>query len=249
MAKELSGWFDASLESGRIIVEATDVCKAYGRIPVLFPISLAVGSGEGTALLGPNGSGKSTLLRILSGATSPVSGEVTVCGYPLDEARRSALKHIGFAGHDTYLYDEMTGAENLRFYCALSGQRLRDVELFDALEVVGMRKAAADRVRSYSAGMKRRLCLARILLLQPDLILLDEPHASLDAQGQALVDTIVEAALASNRGVIIASHDHERVLSLCQGVIVLDGGRVVFQGDAESWRGRTAVWVVEKAEG
>src|SRR5579884_3660300 len=241
---DLSGWFEPCRVSGAI-VEADGVCRAYSRVPVLYPLSLELEGGEALAVLGPNGSGKTTLLRILAGATRPSAGSVTICGQRRQDDRRATASLVGFAGHDTYLYDDLTGIENLRFFCVLAGLKAGDIEVGQALELVGMTAAAGKRVRAYSAGMKRRLCLARILLLQPALLLLDEPHASLDAEGQSLVDAIVEAALATNRAVGIASHEEARVLGLSRRVLVLDRGREVFAGGVDEWKSTRPIWFQE----
>jgi heme ABC exporter ATP-binding subunit CcmA len=226
------------------VIEAEEVCKAYARIPVLYPLTFSLSQGSGLALLGPNGSGKSTLLRVLAGATPATGGALRICGYVLPDERRLALRQCIFVGHDSYLYDDLTGPENLRYFATMAGVATSDMVLAEVLDMVGLNPANRDRVRTYSAGMKRRLTLARILLTKPRLLLLDEPHASLDADGQALVDRLVRAALASGRGVIIASHDHQHALDLCDQVLVLDGGRVVFQGAAAAWREQAPIRLV-----
>src|SRR5581483_12188138 len=124
-------------------------------------------AGDGLVLLGPNGSGKTTLLRLLAGLERPTQGRVET------NARLFLL------GHDSYLYDDLTGMENLRFSLRLAGVTADDVSMGAALASVDMLNAARDRCHGYSAGMKRRLGLARLLLLQPDILLLDEPHAAL----------------------------------------------------------------------
>jgi heme exporter protein A len=238
----LASWFDPISEA-RATVCAERVCKAYGRVPVLFPLSFRLTAGQGLALLGANGSGKTTLLRIVAGVTRPSEGRVDF-GIPGDDNEPGPARRIGLVGHDTYLYEDLTGYENLRFFLSVGGARVSDVDIGEALEAVGLRHAAQWRVRSMSAGMKRRLGMARLLLLQPDLLILDEPHASLDAGGQALIDDIVRAAKSRGRGIVIASHDQERALALCEQVIVLDSGRVAFQGSTAEWAARAPVWLV-----
>jgi ABC-type multidrug transport system ATPase subunit len=164
-----------------------------------------------------------------------------------DDARGPAHR-VGLVGHDTYLYEDLTGYENLRFFLSLTGTRVSEVDVGEALEAVSLRLAAQARVRSMSAGMKRRLALARLLLQQPDVLILDEPHASLDAEGQALIDDIVRAAKSRGRAVVIASHDQERALSLCEQVIVLDSGRVAYQGSSREWTAQPPMWLVGREQ-
>ena len=229
----LSPWFERAEVNRQLAVDG--LCKAYGRVPALFPLSFTLEPGEGLALLGPNGSGKTTLLRLIAGVSRPSDGMIRF----VDSLSRGTVGRpirVGLVGHDSYLYPDLTGFENLRFFLSLGHVGVSDLQVAGALDAVGMLAAANDRVASYSAGMQRRTGLARLLLAQPDLLLMDEPHASLDADGQALVDGLIEAAKASGRSVVIASHDQDRTLELCEEMIVLDGGRVSFQGLVSDWR-------------
>lgn len=244
---KVAEYFAAGRHDGRV-VEADGVAKAFGRVPVVFPVSFALDPGQGLALLGPNGSGKTTLLRMMASLLRPTAGRLRICGISVTENRREARSHVGVVGHDTYLYEDLTGYENLRFWARLQTRQATNMELAEALDAVGMRKSAHERVKTYSAGMKRRMGLARLLLFQPDLLLLDEPHASLDEEGQALVDALVESARVSERSVVIASHDHERALNLCDQVMVMESGRVTFQGDSKTWRRGGPMWMVDAAE-
>jgi len=229
-------WFTETAHDSHLRVNG--VCKAYRGVPVLFPLSFEIGPGEALALLGPNGSGKTTLLRLIAGLERPSDGRVELS---------EASPGIGFAGHDSYLYEDLSGVENLRFAVQMGGLRRNDVEIGAALDAVGMRATARERVGGYSAGMKRRIGLARMLLFQPSILLLDEPHASLDGDGQALVDSLVRAARETGRQVVIASHDHERVVGLCSHVLCLSSGRVAFAGSSEAWK-RTSPLFLIRAE-
>lgn len=146
-----------------------------------------------------------------------------------------ALSRVGLLGHDSYLYEDMSGLENLRFSVAMSGLHRTDVEIGSVLSMVDMAAVGKDRARTYSAGMKRRIGLARLLLLQPEILLLDEPHASLDGAGQDLVDAVVHQAKAAGRVLMISSHDHERAIGLCDHVLCLEAGRTSFLGTVSAW--------------
>jgi heme ABC exporter ATP-binding subunit CcmA len=235
-------WFEPLGSENDALIAADGVCRAFGRVPVLFPLTFMLSSGQALALLGPNGSGKTTLLRMLAGVVRPSAGNLEVCGHVMPEDRRLVARDIAFVGHDSYLYDDLTGLENLKFSTSMRGASLPEMRLLEALDAVGMSQAATSRVRTYSAGMKRRVGLALLLLLGPRLLLLDEPHASLDVEGQSLIDAIVRKAQGSGRGVVLASHDHSRTLALCTSVLLLDGGRVTFHGESEEWRRRLPIW-------
>jgi heme exporter protein A len=220
-------WFTEPAASDLCLV-AEEVCKAYHGVPVLYPTSFSLSSGEVLVLFGPNGSGKTTLLRLAAGLERPSAGSVTLTS-------QLGRTRIGFAGHESYLYDDLTGLENLSFFLDISGIRRTAMEIALAVEAVGMHVAGGKRVRNYSAGMKRRINLARLLLTEPDVLLLDEPHAALDDFGQALVDEIVTTARDSGRIIAIASHDQDRSLVLSDRVMALESGQTVFAGTSGEW--------------
>jgi heme ABC exporter ATP-binding subunit CcmA len=159
------------------------VAKIFGTLAVLRSVTCELEPGRGYLLLGENGAGKSTLLRILAGLAEPTSGRVTVFGkHPGDSRER-----IGYMGHDTMLYDELTAMENLRYYASLYpvGHCL---SCEDALDSVGLPRALERPVGKYSQGMRQRVSLARVLMIQPKLLLLDEPFSNMDrASAQQMV--------------------------------------------------------------
>ena len=166
------------------MIEVTNVRAVYGRTIALDRIDLAIAPGI-TGLYGPNGSGKSTLLRILAGLQRPVLGSVSFDGsvrHPADERLR---RRIGYAGHDAGLYGRLTVAENLALFAALWGAPDSRVE--EVLVEVGLEERARSRVDELSAGLKRRAAVARALVHQPDILLLDEPFATLDDEAADLV--------------------------------------------------------------
>lgn len=239
----ISAWFDSGPTLDRTLA-AEGVCKAYGRVAVLYPVSFRLMSGQGLALLGPNGSGKTTLLRIVAGVTHPAAGGIGLV-QDTDDGGQEPSFRVGFVGHDTYLYDDLTGYENLRFFTSLEGLKESDLRILEALDAVGMSSKGPLRVRAMSAGMKRRIALARVLLTQPDLLVLDEPSASLDPEGRNLVEDIVGAAKASGRWVIMASHDREWALSICESVLILEAGRVAFLGATAGLKSTSpTIWTV-----
>jgi heme exporter protein A len=224
------------IDPGAPVVDARQVSKRYVRTWALRGIDLRVERGELVALLGPNGSGKSTLLRVLTAVTRPTHGEVRLFGTTArdgDEVRR----RLGVLPHQTYLYGELTGLENLRFAAVMYGMRATKAELTAALAHVGLASAADAQVRTYSSGMRKRLALARATLHDPEFVLLDEPYGALDVEGIEWVDRFVGELRAARKTLIIATHEVGRALALCDRALALRGGRVEFDGPTSEYRG------------
>ncbi|HEX9014563.1 MAG TPA: ABC transporter ATP-binding protein, partial [Chloroflexota bacterium] len=163
-----------------VALRAVGVTKRFGHRLVLKGINLTVGGGERLAIFGPNGAGKSTLLRILSSVSSPTTGRVEVAGVDPEEDPLEARRRIGVISHHPYLYDDLTARENLRFYGRMYdvGDVDRRIELLG--ERVGLGPRLDDRVGTFSHGMQQRLAMARAILHDPDLLMLDEPEGGLD---------------------------------------------------------------------
>lgn len=206
------------------------VSRRFGRTWALRSVDLRVARGELLAVTGPNGAGKSTLLKILATLLDPSEGEVRVLGH--DPGRRTdrIREQVGFLSARGYLYDELTARENLRFAALMSNVTDWRERAAEVLERVGLTRAADLRVGGYSSGMRRRLALARLLLRPLEMVLLDEPYASLDAGGVALVDEVVEEIRAAGRTVLLASHQWGRTLEASDRVLVLEDGRLTWSG-------------------
>lgn len=210
-------------------MQVVGLTKRYGHTWALRGIDISVAGGDAVALLGPNGSGKSTLLRILASAARPSSGDVRVFGWsPRDgEAIR---RRVGLLSDRPPLYDELTALENLRFSVTMYGVRISEQALRSTLEEVGLARAATAKVRTFSQGMTQRLSVARAILQDPDLVLLDEPYNALDVDGLRLVDQLVGKARARGKTAILATHHIAKGLAHSNRVITLSGGRVTFDG-------------------
>jgi heme exporter protein A len=182
-------------------LDLVGVSRRFGRRAVFSDIEATVRGGQTLAVTGANGSGKSTLLRIISGLLSPSAGKInlTLNGSPLDAAqRRSAL---GYVAPDLTLYAELSGVENLEFFARLRGIKLTREDLIMLLERVGLRGRGRDLVGNYSSGMRQRLKYAFALTTTPPLLLLDEPTANLDAEGVAMVESVVTEQ--RKRGIVV----------------------------------------------
>ena len=200
-----------------------EVSQVFGRRRALNRVSLVAAAGTVTALLGHNGAGKSTLLSIAATLLRPTSGTVAYGDTSAEAGGASLRARIGMLGHDLYLYQELTAAENLRFTCALHGI---DPSLVpSALERVGLAGTADERVGGFSQGMRQRLAIARTMLRQAELLLLDEPYAGLDGHAREVVDEAVLAARDTGRTVVLATHEATRA-DLATRTVLIEAGRL-----------------------
>jgi heme exporter protein A len=209
------------------MISARGLVHAYGDRRAVDRVDLDLAAGERIALAGANGAGKSTLLRILATLQRPQAGSLVLMGEPLPESVRSARGAIGYLAHDPLVYLDLSARQNLELYGDLYGVPDLADRIPDLLDHVGLLARAEDTVRTFSRGMAQRLALARMMLHRPRLLLLDEPHASLDARGGALLDEELVAATTDGRAAIIVTHEVERVARVADRLVVMRAGRVV----------------------
>jgi heme ABC exporter ATP-binding subunit CcmA len=208
-----------------VVVHLSAAVSLLGRFPALAGVDLDVARGEVVLVQGPNGAGKTTLLRACAGLVPVVDGEASVLGHDLRRDRRSVRRHVALLGHAAGLYDDLTVADNLRFVARASRASTTSVD--DALARLGLagRLAGVPAAR-LSAGQRRRVAVAAMLLRPAELWLLDEPHAGLDADGRARLDDLVRERAAAGTTVLLASHELERVRPLASRVVAMAGGQV-----------------------
>jgi heme exporter protein A len=208
------------------ILKVTALVKAYGILPVLRKLDLEVRRGEFVALLGPNGSGKSTLLRLVAGLNKPTAGSITIGGWELPGEAAAVRAQIGMVSHKPLLYDNLTARENLEFFAGLYNiPRDEQTATINAmLEQVGLARRSEDLVRTFSRGMIQRLTIARALLHQPHVLLLDEPYTGLDQDASGVLDGLLEEAHAAGHTIIMTTHELERAARLSERVLILSRG-------------------------
>lgn len=189
-------------------------------------VSLDVRAGEAVALMGRNGSGKTTLLRVVSTLIRPTRGRGTVFGFELVKQADEIRPLVGMLGHHAGLYDDLTAFENLRFAMRMYGLATPRSEIEQALDQVGLGAEVKERVRGFSAGMRRRLALARLVLRPPRLLLLDEPYAAFDQAGIDQVNAYVRDLVQRGGAAVIATHDLARARGVAERVVRIEDGRI-----------------------
>src|SRR5688572_26592069 len=200
------------LNSQSFLIETRALVKAYGLVPVLRKLDLAIEKGAFVALLGPNGSGKSTLIRLLAGLSRPTSGTILIGGWELPREAAAVRAQIGLVSHKALLYENLTARENLTFFSRLYNLSNRDTaaRIPELLNRVGLGKRGDDLVRTYSRGMQQRLSIARALLHQPHVLLMDEPYTGLDQDASLILDELLIRAHQDGHTILMATHQLDR---------------------------------------
>ncbi len=195
----------------------------FGHVPVLTDISLRVHPGEVVGIAGPNGAGKTTLLGVISTLIRPTTGGGTVFGAEIGTSAAFEVRHrIGWSGHDPALYPELTLLENLELTARLAGLGSDDAR--HALHVVGLTGAGGRRADRSSNGMQRRVDLARLVMLDPDLVLLDEAHAGLDVEADRIIAALLQRARSKGKAAVLVSHDANRLGQDADRVLTIERG-------------------------
>ena len=211
------------------VVETSQLTKRFGARVAVDAVDLRIPRGVAFGYLGPNGAGKTTLIRMLLGLTSATSGSMRILGHQLPEQRAAALARVGAIVEEPRFHPFLSGRENLEIVAAAREPEAH-ARIDAALERVGLRERAGDRVSRYSLGMRQRLGVARSLLADPELLILDEPTNGLDPAGILEFRGMVRGLVAEGRTVVLSSHLLDEVEKLCDAVAIVDRGRVVAQG-------------------
>ncbi len=212
-------------------ITISDLKMDYDGVEALRGINLTLNRGDFLAVFGPNGAGKTTLLRIIATLLSPSSGCITVSGYDMDNHPDEFRKTLGMISHQTLLYHDMTAAENLEFYAGLYGIRDRNKRIEDILKLMGLYNRRDSRVSKFSRGMQQRLTIARALINDPSLILLDEPYNGLDQHASALLSDQLIKLHNRKRTIIMVTHNLKLGMEAATKVGILVKGRMPFFKD------------------
>ena len=203
--------------------------RNYGERAALSDVTLELAPGQTLGVFGPNGAGKTTLLRVLAGLLRPHGGEVRVLGEDLPRAAWKVRGRVGYLGHQSLLYTDLTVRENLLFHARL--HRVAHARVDEAIAAVGLERRARDVLSELSRGMVQRAAVARAVLHDPALLLLDEPRSHLDPEAARGLEPLIGSA--SGRTRVLVSHDVERALAETDVALGLRGGRQAFAGRAD----------------
>src|SRR6266550_2238198 len=211
------------------VIETHALTKKFGDRAAVNGVDLTVPAGVAFGFLGPNGAGKTTMIRTLLGLTQPTSGAISLLGLPQPAKRAEALARVGAIVEEPKFHPHLTGRENLKIVAA-ARDRAAEGRIVESLERVGLAHRADDRVKTYSLGMRQRLGIARCLLADPELLILDEPMNGLDPAGIEEFRFLLRSLVAEGRTVVLSSHLLDEVEKTCDAVAIVDRGRIVVQG-------------------
>lgn len=217
----------------RKVVRASDLGRRFGRHWALAHVDLEVSAGETLLLAGANGSGKTTLLRLVAGLLGASRGRLEVLGGDPVRDGAEVRRGLTLVSHATFLYDGLTARETVELWARLRHVPMSAARVGELLEEVGLAERADEPVRQFSAGMRKRLSLARVQIEEPELLLFDEPFAALDPEGQELIESWLARQSGAGRTLLIASHALQRAIPLCRRAIRLEAGQIVWRGEAD----------------
>ena len=213
-------------------IETKKLSKVFGNRKAVDNVTIEVPQGAFLSIFGPNGAGKTTLLRVLSTLSRATSGKATLMGVDLKEEPDRARDHIGLISHNSMLYPDLTAEQNLMIYARLYGVVDPEARVMELLEAVELKHRRLDVVRTFSRGMTQRVSIARALVNDPSVVLLDEPYSGLDPHAMHIFDELI-ASVREGRTFVMVSHDLDKGLALASHVLVLARGRVVHFGEKD----------------
>ena len=216
------------MDANTLALESENIRKTFGHFTALAGVTLNIRRGEFVTLFGRNGAGKTTFLKVAATLVRPSQGKLRIEGIDIDDNAEEARRHIGFLSHNTYVYRDLSPLENLRFFSKLYGVDGSDERLKSLLDRVGLRRRMNDPVRAFSRGLNQRVGIARVMLHDPSLILMDEPYTGLDANAVETLNAMLDEAHSRGKTVILTTHDLEHGLRASTRAVIIDRGKVVF---------------------
>jgi heme exporter protein A len=216
------------------MIEIHKLVKTFGHRVVLRSVDLTINEGDFVTLLGANGAGKTTLLHLVASLSKPNAGDIFINGYRLTDAASELRHFIGLVSHKTLLYDDLTANQNLRFYARMYDVPDATNRIETVLNQVGLWGRQHDPVRTYSRGMQQRLAIARAILHNPPILLLDEPDTGLDQHAADMLSHLLSAVGASQRTILMTTHNLERGLSLGNRIAILAKGKIVYNAPRQA---------------
>ncbi|HXY69019.1 MAG TPA: heme ABC exporter ATP-binding protein CcmA [Gemmatimonadales bacterium] len=234
----------AGADGGAAALEVAGLAKRFGHVRALRGVDFTLRGGDALAVFGPNGAGKTTLLRLVAGLLRPDAGRVRIAGDEVGRGDAAHRRRVGLISHHSLLYDGLTAAENLLFYARLYALADPRAAARRALAGVALEARADDPVGTFSRGMVQRLAIARALLHDPDVLLLDEPFSGLDQRAAATLRALLERLRAERRTMVLVTHNLDEGLELATHVAIQVAGRFASfgarEGDLAGYRARYA---------
>lgn len=215
--------------SGAWAIEVEGLGKSFGNHRALTGIDLKVSRGEHVTVFGPNGAGKTTLIKVLSTLMKPSAGTVRLDGSDISKAPTEVRRKIGLVAHQTFLYDDLTVYENLKFYGKMYDVPNLEEQIHDVVRWVRLEARLHHRVGTLSRGMQQRISIARAVIHNPSIVLLDEPEVGLDPHAIVMVREVLDSLSAGERTVVMTTHNLEQGIEMSDRVVILDKGRIVYQ--------------------
>jgi heme exporter protein A len=221
------------LSSTTWAIEAYGLAKSFGNTHALAGIDLKVRKGDHLTIFGPNGAGKTTLIKLLSTLTKPSGGSALLDGLDIREAPGQIRSRLGVVSHSTFLYNNLTVSENLRFYGRMYGVANLEQRIREVISQVQLESRLHDQVGTLSRGMKQRVAIARAVLHDPLIMLLDEPDTGLDPHAIMMMRDVLEPFTSGERTVVMTTHNLERGIEFADQVVILHEGRVAYQAQGQ----------------
>jgi len=215
-------------------IEIRGLRKAYGRTAVLRGLDLDVGWGDTLTVLGPNGTGKTTLINILASLTRPDAGTIRVAGLDMARLGNNVRRITGVVTHEPMLYDQLTGYENLKFTAKIFGLERTEDHIAAVVESLGITARLHQRIGTLSHGLQKRFTIARALLHDPLVLLMDEPESGLDQEAVSMLEALVSVHTSPGRAVVMTTHNLERALTMGRRLAILGRGGITHQETLES---------------
>ncbi|MDK8179705.1 ABC transporter ATP-binding protein [Paenibacillus sp. UMB4589-SE434] len=230
-----------------VILSVKQIKKKIGRKWIIHDVSFDVRAGEIFGFLGPNGSGKTTTIRMLVDLIKPTSGHIQVCGYDVNRQPEKALRFVGSIVENPEMYNYLTGWENLEHFARMV-PGIDSIRIHEVVNVVGLTKRIHDKVKTYSLGMRQRLGIAQALLVQPKLLILDEPTNGLDPLGIKELRGFIRLLADSGMAVFVSSHLLSEIQLMCDRVAIISNGCVLAVDDVDqllTGRSQYVIWMAE----
>ncbi len=215
-------------------IEVQGLTKSFGNHLALRGIELKVREGGFLTIFGPNGSGKTTLIKVLATFLKPSSGSIRIAGFDVRSSSVQIRRKIGVVSHQTFLYDDLTLFENLKFYGRMYDVPNLDERIQEVISKVGLTSRLHHQVRTLSRGMQQRLSIARAVIHSPSIMLLDEPETGLDQHATAMLREVLDALSAGGGTIVMTTHRLEYGFKMGDHVVILAEGRIVYEESKQS---------------